>query len=561
MITAVPALALADCGSAPNSGWGADYAAYAAWCRGCGGTPYNDKGVGCKPGPNWGRVSGTQGYSGGGYSPQLAAAQTIGYSLGYAIGAWLFGGGNDSGAAEAARMREQARSLEEERVRQAAAAEELERKKQRLLGEMKGLDRADLGLKMQGSSSLAFKSAGGTELELKDMDPDNSSCSGAEDFAVYSSREASRREMLVKLSESAADYPVMKVRADWCKLNIPLPPSPAISGYCSRKNAYAARMRDWTATCSVAMDLASSVPAVNAAAKPPVWNSSLPAAIAYCGGVYDGAVKACGGMECVNDAIGTWRRCLDAYEAASPMASAKPARAETPVTPPVRPGAGRETPADGADVKDYLYPGEPPAFPEDPDKPLLNLPNEREASAFLPQWGESGDDYAARFRQSGLYRDIEKNGRGGLISYVWNDVPEYPRGRYPSVDDLVDESLRRIGERESSGIHAACRKAASDMDAEYARLERQGTIRRGDAARVREGADPAVESALLTARKRVLERLDADIRRAIVRSDMAMDKLKISLPVMRQKARETKGEGLDLTELMFGAAPAEGPRR
>ena len=42
-----------DCSNPPNA-WGSNYSNYASWCRACGGTPYNNNGVGCRQGSNWG---------------------------------------------------------------------------------------------------------------------------------------------------------------------------------------------------------------------------------------------------------------------------------------------------------------------------------------------------------------------------------------------------------------------------------------------------------------------------------------------------------------------------
>ncbi|MFA6029784.1 MAG: hypothetical protein WC969_08025 [Elusimicrobiota bacterium] len=47
LLLSLPSVLSANCGPAPNNGWGAGYAAYAAWCTGCGGRPYNNRGTGC----------------------------------------------------------------------------------------------------------------------------------------------------------------------------------------------------------------------------------------------------------------------------------------------------------------------------------------------------------------------------------------------------------------------------------------------------------------------------------------------------------------------------------
>lgn len=548
-----PIAACADCGSAPNDGWDKNYPSYAEWCSQCGGTPYNTNGVGCTPGSNWGgsgSSSGVGSYSGGGYSPQLAVAGALGYSLGYAIGQWLVGGGDDgqsAARAEAARLREQARLLEEERLRQEAEAERvrlLELKKKELLKEMKGgYNSGELTPKGFSSGELAYKTVSASrDLKYKNIETDNSACLKEDSFPEYVRREEEIREMREKLSKCPPEYTAMKIRADWCKLNVPLAPSPAASGYCGRKPVYEARMKDWRGTCNVVMEMVSTSKPGADLSKTAANKSNLPEAIAYCMGVYDGALQGCHALECVNKSIHVWHNCLDGYASASKMAASAPASLKTSPSA----GAVSQNPASAnaspvrkkADTQDsmpteedlkLLFPEKPNGFPKNPDKPLLNLINEREKSAFLPQRGESEEDYENRFLGSEAYKKIDPVWYPSLA----DNKPNYPRGKYPDVDKVMDESLRQIGEHREVGIHTACQKAADDMKAEYDKMEAQGLIHPGENLKDKELNDVAFEKAILPVRKRVYEQLNQDVWQAVVEHEIAFEKLEDTIAEMQ----------------------------
>lgn len=150
----------ADCSSPPTNGWGAGYSAFAAWCRQCGGTPYNDHGVGCTPGPNWG---------GGG-----RGGSSIQPSYDYEAER------KRQEEAEHQRLeaeRQRLQEIEEQRKRDEEAAkrrqEEFERNKQGALNSMKGITEGELGLKGVDAGDLGLKDIGDTgkgDLGLKGLE-------------------------------------------------------------------------------------------------------------------------------------------------------------------------------------------------------------------------------------------------------------------------------------------------------------------------------------------------------------------------------------------------------
>jgi hypothetical protein len=462
------------------------------------------------------------GYSGGGYNPQLAVAGAIGYAIGAGIASWLFGdsGGQDAARAEAARLREQARLLEEERQRQEAEQErirQLELKKQAILNEMKGsYNTAELKPKGFGTSGeLAYKDGSASlDLKPKEIKAEDPDCATREGFSNYVTQEEERRVMRKKLLKCPAKYTAMKIRADWCYLHIPLPPAPCAPGYHEQKTFYEARMRDWRSTCEIVIEISSPK---QASGKTPSSKSFLPEAIAYCAGVYDGAVRGCGlANDCVEISIQSYFNCMDGYESASPMASAAPS-AQAPA-------------------------------PELPAKPLLNHINEQEKAELLPQRGESAEEYAERFLQGDAYKKVIRATLGNMSLGAG-----YSRGKIPVVDKVVDESLRQVGARERAATRAACLNAAKNMDAEYADMEKQGIIHSGEDLRARESKDAAFKKVIVPARQRVLEQFDKDIRETVFERDQAIAKLKDQIPQMQKLARKP-GAATNLSKLL---APAK----
>jgi len=542
----VPIVHADDCNppNPPNDGWGANYSSYAAWCRSCGGTPYNNNGVGCNPGANWGGSSSQSSSGGGGYVPNvgesiaLSAAGAIGYAIGSGLVNMLFGGGNNDAEARAARLREQARQLELERQRQAAEAErqrQWELKKQELLKEMKGSYSGELQSKDDGATGeLAFKddAVANTMLQLKDLDADRDTCVRDEDFNVYATRQEAFREIHALLAKCPAQFTSMKARADWCSLNISLPPSPHASGYCAKKPVYDARMDNWMQTCDVALKFSSAtardVPPAGAHGGA-VKRAALPEAIAYCQGVYDSEVNACGEhdklvpmSDCVNAAIHTWNNCQDRWESASPMATETPAM----LASSQKQSTAEKQPIKANDDVLVLFPGD-----------TRQQFHDRDVSALLPKPGESDDAYAARFMQSHEYGKMEMANIGNLIRPGVGGGSLYPRGEYPSVDKVVDEGMRQIGQYSEADMRAACQKAAKSMEAEYANMQKQGLLRPGEDIKAKEKTDRGFAETIGAARRRVVGRLDEDIRANIAMRNKAINKLEDSIPVMRQHAQ------------------------
>lgn len=278
LLAAVLALCLggqlrADCDTPPNSGWGAGYSAYAAWCRACGGTPYNDSGIGCRPGSNWG----------GAPPPASHRAEQEQESL----------------ALEAARQKKAARKKElEEAEKKKKEEEEKEFRRRQAEGakNLKGVPRGGGGLKGAGAAPAQLKGVG-------------DACARDSDFQSYRSREEERRHYLKNLRDNLAAGRAEKYRGDWCRLNIPLPPSPQASGYCEKKPVYLARMEEWRLKCSAVA--APVAPARNDGTEKPAPRGDA----ADCLGVYDGEVKPCAAeglraAACINKAVFSYLRCL-----------------------------------------------------------------------------------------------------------------------------------------------------------------------------------------------------------------------------------------------------------
>ena len=75
-------------------------------------------------------------------------------------------------------------------------------------------------------------------------------------------------------------------------------------------------------------------------------------------------------------------------------------------------------------------------------------------------------------------------------------------------------------DRETKAIREACRKAAADMNAQFAEMEKKGIIKPGDnlAEKEKEGCS-RTRTKLMTARHRIYGQLENDIRSAKVRSE------------------------------------------
>ena len=268
LLTSMPDVAAADCGPPPNDGFGtAKYPAYAAWCIQCGGRPYNDRGVGCD------MSSASTGSGGSTYkTPAVGGMQ----------GAVLKGiqQGIQQGIQNAIQQQkqneaeqQQRQQMENDRASQqmfqdSAQIEKDSRDKARLLEEKNRIanlkarqtdaQRTDEILsQMQGGSDVNPGSQGPKDLSER-PNSDEGNCTGKEDFSDYRKRAAERREILGKLAVYAKNNPSMKERADWCKMHIPLPPSPYSSQYCRQKPIYESKMTEWRKKCDLAVGAPAS---------------------------------------------------------------------------------------------------------------------------------------------------------------------------------------------------------------------------------------------------------------------------------------------------------------
>ena len=182
-------------------------------------------------------------------------------------------------------------------------------------------------------------------------------------------------------------------------------------------------------------------------------------------------------------------------------------------------------------VKEFLFPGNSSVFPKNPDQPLLNPLIERAKAKNLPVRGETADAFYARFQKSDLFTKLDQEDNS---LHPWNDGPAYPRGKYPAVDKVVDETLKGIQERETGGLRAACQNAVKQMNAEYASMEQQGIIHPGDDLAAKEKNDAAYQQALMHARHRVYEQFQKDVQVTLIQHDTALDKLKLDIPKLQE---------------------------
>jgi hypothetical protein len=164
---------------------GAWWSQYSSWCSRCGGTPYQDKtGGGCRPGPNWGKTSGSSSALASG-DPGTDAARIAGdmfsrlnpqtpSQIGLAAGASVATGLLSAGIAEMFKgpspEQIRQRQVQEEQARQERArlareaAEAAERKHRVLLSELKTDGTAQsLSLKSDQSGNTGSR----TDLSLR----------------------------------------------------------------------------------------------------------------------------------------------------------------------------------------------------------------------------------------------------------------------------------------------------------------------------------------------------------------------------------------------------------
>jgi hypothetical protein len=168
-------------------------------------------------------------------------------------------------------------------------------------------------------------------------------------------------------------------------------------------------------------------------------------------------------------------------------------------------------------VDEFLFPGQR-IFPKNPDKQLLNPLIELPKGESLPARGETSDKFFARLEKTNLGRKIVAEEYSSLLFSTDGGKP-YPRGQNPVIDKIEDECISNIVNIEMNRIHAACRKAVADMNAEWAEMEKKGIIRPGEDLSKKEKTDVVYENAVMHANHRVYVQLEKDIRAAKFRSE------------------------------------------
>jgi hypothetical protein len=176
---------------------------------------------------------------------------------------------------------------------------------------------------------------------------------------------------------------------------------------------------------------------------------------------------------------------------------------------------------------------------------------EQKKAVSLPNRAETVDDFVARLTKSEFYAKIDKVSSEQIKP--WSTDPVYPRGKYPEVDKVVDETIRQISQRRTSGLHDACSKAAQEMNAEWAKMERAGKIKPGEDLARREAVDADYQTDMMPIRHRVYEQLGRDMGDVLLRNQVALDRLKERIPEMQKQAWDAQS---DVVKYLF---PAEQP--
>ena len=202
-------------------------------------------------------------------------------------------------------------SGEEEEAAREKERRENQRRLEKKAREEKKRKEAEEFLRNKEDAVKGLKDADFAKPDLKGLDAcSEDSCGREALFGEYREREEERAALIRRFDGNAAVHKGLKPRADWCKLNIPLPPSEAAACYCGKKKIYEQRMARWRVKCAAAAEPlpAGAVPSK----RPAVPGKDFPA---FCLGVYDGEVKPCAGAlqaaaACINNALGVYLRCV-----------------------------------------------------------------------------------------------------------------------------------------------------------------------------------------------------------------------------------------------------------
>jgi hypothetical protein len=195
------------------------------------------------------------------------------------------------------------------------------------------------------------------------------------------------------------------------------------------------------------------------------------------------------------------------------------------------------------EVKQFLFPDTPfvatpgKLFPDNPNPEmrLLNPTIEQRKITSLPAQGETAEAFAARFTQTDLYKKIDAMTSEQITP--WNTDSIYPRGKYPEVDKVVYASITRINQLQKDGIRDACRKAAAEMNAEYAKLDKAGQLKPEDDLSKRAATDMDYANPRLIVYHRVYEQLGKDIGDVMLRNQIALDRLQQKIPELQNEAK------------------------
>jgi hypothetical protein len=323
----IPSTVFADCGPAPNNGWGANYQSYANWCTQCGGRPYNNNGVGCDMRD---ASSGSSAVTGSSYR---APATTVEGAILQGVQSGIQQGMRNAAEQQrkqqiendqsAQRMAQDNAMLENNAIENARLLKEQKETSEAKSRQMQAQHTNEILSQMRGgfntaTSTQSAPAAQEESLRLKDLsktlDSGTRRCIREADFKTYQLREADRRKVLGKLANYSAQNQSVKERVYWCKTNIPLPPSPSSADYCQKKPAYEARMCDWRKKCAVLTEApALPLPAPDEFST----KGSKPVSTPYCLGVYDREAKSCSPedliifSECINKAIHSFTHCIE----------------------------------------------------------------------------------------------------------------------------------------------------------------------------------------------------------------------------------------------------------
>jgi hypothetical protein len=302
----------AGCGPPPNNGWGSGYPAYAAWCIQCGGRPYNDRGVGCD-------MSNASTGGSGSYTAPPAGGMRGAVLQGIQRGLQQ---GQQNAIEQQRRQQQENNRATQQMLQDNAALQENAHEQARIIEERNrnAADKAQQSESQRTADIMSqMKGVSGTSgidatKDLSNLPGSDTSCVRETDFNDYLKQASERKAVLAKLNGYKTTSNRMKARVDWCKMHIPLPPSPSSAEYCSQKQVYEDRMNTWKTRCAVATDVAPPQRQQNVVSAKNGERSAEP----DCLGIYDREAKNCTHdnltvyASCINSALANYTKCINA---------------------------------------------------------------------------------------------------------------------------------------------------------------------------------------------------------------------------------------------------------